>query len=93
MILRILLVGVILAAGLTYLKQERVLARVGISGRCVPSLPAADAGSEKRRAQWWSCAEGALTGYPSLELKGCHSAGFYGPREIWYCTSPITSPY
>jgi hypothetical protein len=93
MILRIILIGTVAAGLLVFAKQDRVLARVGIVGTCVPSLPAAGSTSTQRRAQWWSCSEGTVMGYPSLELKSCHSGGFYGKRELWYCQQPIASPY
>ena len=92
MLVRIFLVGAMLAAFMVYAKQERVLVQVGIAGECVPSLPAAGSGTALRRSQWWSCSEGKLLGYPSLELKSCKSAGFHGTRELWYCLSPISSP-
>jgi hypothetical protein len=91
-ILRLVLFGALAVAGLIYVKQERVLARVGVIGDCVPSLPAAGSKGSLRSAQWWSCDEG-ITGYPTLELKSCVSAGFAGPRELWYCLRPIASPY
>ena len=93
MLLRIFLVGTMLAAFMVYAKQERVLVQVGIAGKCTPSLPAANSSPSLRRVQWWSCSEGALMGYPSLELKSCKSGGFHGKRELWYCPTPIASPY
>lgn len=92
MILRILLIGTVAAGLLVFAKQDRVLARVGIVGKCVPSLPAGGV-SAPRGSQWWSCSEGAVMGYPSLELKSCNSGGFVGDRELWYCPRPIASPY
>lgn len=93
MIVRIVLVGAMLAAFMFYAKQERVLVQVGLAGKCVASLPARNVNAVQKRSQWWACEEGFLLGYPSLELKSCQSAGFTGKRELWYCTRPIANPY
>jgi hypothetical protein len=92
MILRIVLVGALAVAGLVYVKQDRVLARVGIVGTCVRSFPVAGASAAERQEQWWSCSEGKVTGFPSLELTSCKSAGFLGKREIWSCEDWIADP-
>jgi hypothetical protein len=91
-ILRIVLFGALAIVGLVFVKQDRVLARIGVMGSCVPSLAAVGSKGPERSAQWWSCNEG-LAGYPTLELKSCASAGFVGKRELWYCLRPIASPY
>ncbi|MBM3678789.1 MAG: hypothetical protein FJW96_13070 [Actinobacteria bacterium] len=92
MLLRIVLVGALLIAAMVYVKQDRVLSKIGLVGTCVPSLPAANADRAQRRAQWWSCGEGAITGYPGLEAQSCKSAGRVGNRELWYCATPISEP-
>lgn len=91
MILRILLVGALALGLLVYAKQDRVLARVGIVGTCKLSSPLAGVPRAQRRAQWWSCSEGSVTGYPSLELQSCTSSGTVAHREYWYCLTPIAS--
>jgi hypothetical protein len=91
MLLRIILVGAVLIAALVVVKQERVLARIGIVGKC--AVTATPAGEKVNEGQWWSCDEGALTGFPVLDRKSCESRGFRGRLEIWYCPAPIESPY
>lgn len=93
MFVRLILVGALLIAGLVYVKQERVLARIGLVGTCVTIPPPADLAAKHEAPQWWSCSEGVLAGYPSLELKSCDTTGIYGQREIWYCPESIETPY
>lgn len=92
MLLRIILVGAMLGAFMIYAKQERVLMQIGFVGECVPSLPTSNAAPATRSSQWWSCSEGTLLGYPSLNPDACRSAGLAGSREMWYCLDPISNP-
>jgi hypothetical protein len=91
MLLRIIIVGGLLIAALVVVKQERVLARFGVVGKCI--VTATPYGEKVTEGQWWSCNEGTLTGFPVLDRKSCETRGFRGEFQIWYCPAPIESPY
>jgi hypothetical protein len=84
---KIALVGAALAAALVLLKQQHVFQRAGIIGSC--QVIGAPAGSTQRDGQWWSCREGALTGYPSLTRDSCDREFARAGREVWYCPAPL----
>lgn len=81
---KIALVGAFIAVMLGVAKQQHWFQRAGIVGRCqVVSTPFGQTG------QWWSCSQGILTGFPTLERDQCDSAGFAGKRQLWRCPEPI----
>jgi hypothetical protein len=83
---KIALVGAALAAALFLLKQQHVFQRAGIVGSCqVVGAPA----GESSEGQWWSCREGALTGFPSLIRDSCDRRFVRAGREVWYCPAPL----
>lgn len=83
---KIALVGAALAAALVLLKQQHVFQKVGVVGSC--QVIGAPAGGS-RDGQWWSCSEGALTGFPSLARDSCDREFATGSREVWYCPAPL----
>jgi hypothetical protein len=77
-------------AGLFVLAQNgNWFERAGLLSRC--TKVAAPYGT-KLPGEWWSCTEGAVSGYKSLVRDSCDSKGFYGKTQLWYCPSPIGSP-
>lgn len=87
---KIALVGAALAAALVLLKQQHVFQRAGIIGSC--EVVAAPAGESEQGGQWWSCSEGALTGFPSLTRDSCTRQLATGGREYWHCPAPLERP-
>ena len=79
-------------AGLLVLAQNgHWFERAGLLSRC--AKVAAPYGSTNRGVgEWWSCTEGAVSGYKSLVRDSCDSKGFYGKTQLWYCPAPIGSP-
>jgi hypothetical protein len=87
--LRILIVGVAIAAALAVAKRDHWVERAGLVGTCrlAQSLYPNDT------AQWWSCRQGLITGYPVLTRQQCDSTGFVLKREYWRCPTPLeTTP-
>lgn len=83
---RILLVATLIAVAMFVVKDERVLARIGLLGTCtVVASPEGDA------AEWWACRDGKLSGRPDLSLKSCVAQGVRGGREYWRCPAPVGS--
>jgi hypothetical protein len=85
--LRILIVGAAIATALFVAKRERWFERAGFVGTCRLTQPA----DRKDTAQWWSCSQGLLTGYPVLSRESCDSSGFVYKRELWRCPTPLES--
>ena len=88
-LVKILVVLALLVAGLAVLQQQRVVQRAGVVGSCVEvRAPANDV----RGAQWWSCNEGLITGFPSLVKDNCTLKVPTGERQVWRCPVPIPRP-
>lgn len=87
--LRILIVGAAIATALVVAKRDHWFERAGLVGTCkqTQSVYLNDT------AQWWSCRQGLITGYPVLTRQSCDSSGFLLNRELWRCPTPLeTSP-
>jgi hypothetical protein len=82
--LRIFFVGLAIVAALVAAKREHWLARAGLVGTCQVSQPPFG-----DTAQWWSCKQGILTGFPVLTRHDCDSKGFVASREVWRCPTPL----
>jgi hypothetical protein len=83
---KIALVGALLAAALFLLQQQQVFQRAGVVGHC--TVVGAPAGQDVT-GQWWSCAEGVLTGFPSLARDSCQYRFSQPDRQVWYCPAPL----
>ena len=84
MLLKILLIGVLVAGGMATLKDGRLLARAGLVASCRQE-PAAQSDATTQ-----SCRSGRLEGFPNLEKKSCTSEGVKADgREYWLCLAPI----
>lgn len=88
-LVKIALVLVFLVGALAVAQQQHVFERVGVIGGC--DLVASPFG-EGAGVQWWSCREGALTGYPSLTRENCVVKEASATRQVWRCPNPITRP-
>ncbi len=87
--LRILFVGAAIVAALVVAKRDHWFERAGLVGNCRLTRPL----YTNDTAQWWSCRQGLLTGYPVLTRQQCDSQGFMLNREVWRCTTPLeTAP-
>jgi hypothetical protein len=86
--LRILMVGAAIAAALVFAQREHWIARAGFVGTCrLAPVPIGDT------AQWWTCRQGLLTGYPVLTRHECVDQGIVLGRELWRCPTPLeTAP-
>ena len=86
--LRILMVGAAIVAALVFAQREHWFARAGLVGTCrLSPAPIGDT------AQWWSCRQGVLTGYPVLTRHECDDRGVVLGREVWRCPTPLeTAP-
>lgn len=89
LLLKILLVGVLVAGAMALLRDGRLLARAGLVGSC---RPVAAASSPQGAVQ--SCSRGRLSGYPDLHGQSCTSEGVAADgREYWQCIAPIVSSF
>lgn len=84
MLLKILLVGALVAGGMAAVKNGSVLRRAGLVGSC--AVVPAPAGSDQTVQR---CGRGRLDGYPNLRNKACESLYFSGGYEYWRCLTPI----
>lgn len=82
--LKFALYAALLAAGLAYGKQERVLERAGLLGTCAPVAGAVPDGGE-----WLACKPGSLTGYSDLSRDGCTPQGGAGDIRYWRCPASV----
>jgi hypothetical protein len=88
-ITKIILVLAALIASLALLQQQHTFERIGVTGTCTEvRTPAGDA----PEAQWWSCKEGLLTGYPTLLKDGCDLKVKTTARQVWRCPVAIERP-
>jgi hypothetical protein len=85
MLLKILLVGALVAGAMYAVKDGSVLRRAGLIGSC--SAVAAQ-GSDQTVQR---CRKGRLEGYPNLEKKACQSMYFSGGYEYWRCLAPLVA--
>lgn len=85
MLLRIVLVGTVIAALLIAVKDQRLLQRAHMVGVCTTYAQAPDNG------EWRACYPGRLAGRPSLELDGCTDAGRIGDAEVWRCPAHLAA--
>ena len=77
-------------AGLLAMAQnQNWFERAGLLSRCTEV--AAPYGNNLP-GQWWSCTDGAVSGYKSLVRDSCDSQGFYGRTQLWHCPAPISQP-
>jgi hypothetical protein len=84
--LRIFFVGAAIIAALVFAQRDHWFQRAGLVGTCrLAQPPYGDT------AQWWSCREGIITGYPVLTRNACDEEGFVLNREIWRCPTPLES--
>lgn len=82
--LRIFFVGAAILAALVAAKREHWFARAGLIGTChLAQAPFGDT------AQWWSCRQGLITGFPVLTRQQCDSQGVTATREVWRCPTPL----
>jgi hypothetical protein len=86
---KIILVVVLLGGGLAYAKHEHVYERIGVVGGCdLSAAPITDAAT----AQWWSCHEGMLTGFPTLTRDNCRLYTVVPKHQLWRCPEAIARP-
>ena len=68
--LRILIVGAAIAVALVVAQRDHWFERAGLVGTCrLTQAPFGDT------AQWWSCRQGVITGYPVLTRQQCDNKG------------------
>jgi hypothetical protein len=86
-------IGIVAAAiaGLMFMAQSnRWFERAGLLARC--QEVARPYGAAQRTGQWWSCTEGAVSGFKNLERDHCQNKGVIGHTQLWYCPTPIGMP-
>lgn len=86
MLLRIVLVTALIAAGLAVVKDTSVLDRTGLVGSC-SVVESKSAGNDV----WQACRSGRLQGRPNLVRKSCVSKGVVGDVEYWRCHTELGS--
>jgi hypothetical protein len=84
MLLKIVLATALIAVGLGFVKDGRVLAGAGIVAKC--SAVGAEAADG---AVWQACRPGKLEGRPDLTKKSCVSSGVREGLEYWKCPAPV----
>lgn len=81
-LVKIVLVGMFVAAMLAVAKNQQWFERAGLVSSCIAvPLPAGQAPG----GSWYLCSEGVMTGFPQLERDNCQSSGFIGKKELWRC--------
>ncbi len=86
-LIKTILVAAALVGLLAYAQQAHWFERAGFVGGCeLAPTPLGKGG------QWWSCREGALTGYPSLTRDNCTVQSVTSDRQFWLCPQPIERP-
>ena len=85
--LRIFLVGVAIVTVFVFAKRDHWLEQGGLVGSC--EITRSPTGRDT--AQWWSCKEGLVSGYPMLTQENCDSQGVTSKRELWICPTPLTA--
>jgi len=84
--LRIFLVGAAIVVALVVARRDHWLERAGLVGTCrLAQAPFGDT------AQWWSCRQGVITGFPVLTHDQCDNEGITLGRELWRCPEPLVS--
>jgi len=89
-VLRIIVVGAVLAALMIGIKDERILQRTHIVGSC-SAVPDSTVSSSVGGSEWHSCVPGRLTGRPGLTMDGCTDFGLYRNAEFWQCPAKVTA--
>ena len=81
---RIIVVGLLIAAALGVAKQQDLFRKAGVVGSCqIGRAPIGDDSS------WYACREGVLTGYPSLRRDNCTSESRTASYQYWRCPTPL----
>lgn len=86
-IMRIVLVGVAIAAFMAVAQDRGWPSRVGVTSVCQATAAPLSAPN----GYWYSCKEGLMNGFPNLEADHCSTLGIVQRREIWQCDIPLTS--
>ena len=81
--LRIFAVAAALIALLIAVKDHRLLQRTHLVGACATVSTAKDG------TEWRSCADGWLSGKPTLARASCTDAGPRGRIELWHCPASL----
>jgi hypothetical protein len=85
MLLKILLVGALVAGTMALVRDGRVLRSAGLLSSCAPV--AAQSGDQTMQR----CRKGKLDGYPDLANKACQSTYVQAGYEYWRCVAPIVA--
>ena len=86
-LLKIALVGTAIVALMVVAQNQRWPQRARVVGVC-NAIPAPYSSADSR---WYSCSEGVLSGYPSLEGDHCVKTGRVQAREVWRCDEVLVS--
>jgi len=85
MLLKILLVGALVAGCMAVIRDGRVLRNAGVLSSCTP---VAVSGGDQTMQR---CRKGRLDGYPDLTNKSCVAVDFVGGDEYWRCLAPVVA--
>jgi hypothetical protein len=85
MLFKIVFVGMLVAAAMMFIKQDRVMQRLGLAGSC--SVVATPLGQD---GVWHACKPGKLAGRPDLSLSSCESRALVGKVEYWRCPAAVS---
>ena len=82
-------VAVALIAVMVVARDQNWAGRVGVTGSCTQTQPPSYGGQDT----WYSCKQGILTGFPSLEgdAATCEEAGIVRHQEVWHCANRLSS--
>jgi hypothetical protein len=89
-LLKIAIVAAGIAGLLVMAQSQRWFERAGLLSHC--EVTAAPYGTRLHGGQWWSCTEGAISGFPNLRRDHCESKGVIGHAQLWYCPVAINRP-
>jgi hypothetical protein len=84
MIIRIVLVGALIAATMVAVKDGRLLRDAGLKGSCKSVVTR---GGEV--VFWEACTKGKLDGRPNLARQGCKAVAIKNGLEWWHCPAAL----
>jgi hypothetical protein len=88
MLIKIVLVGCLVLAGMVIVKDGRILRHAGLTASC-SEIPRR--GAQAQDAIVEACKRGRLEGYPDLSQRSCDSIGMRRRVEYWSCPAPVVS--
>jgi hypothetical protein len=84
MLLRIVLMGALIAAAMVAVKDGRLLRDAGLTGSCRSVVTRSG-----EYVFWQACKKGKLDGRPNLSRQGCKPVAVKNGLEWWHCPAAL----